>query len=85
MQLEVAGLTGAGHGERSPDRLTWRNGYRERDWETAPVPSGCASQLHQGSYFPAFLERTGWEGVERGRHPGSWSTPAPPIIASSAD
>jgi hypothetical protein len=33
MELEVAGLTGAGHGERSPERLTWRDGYRERDWE----------------------------------------------------
>jgi putative transposase len=26
MELEVAGLTGAGHGERSPDRVNWRNG-----------------------------------------------------------
>ena len=32
MELEVATLTGAGHGERNPaDRLTHRNGYRERD------------------------------------------------------
>ena len=34
MELEVAGLTGAGHGERSSERINWRNGYRERDWET---------------------------------------------------
>ena len=34
MELEVAGLTGAGHGQRSPDRINWRNGYRGRDWET---------------------------------------------------
>ena len=34
MALEVEGLTGAAHGERSPDRLTHRNGYRERSWET---------------------------------------------------
>ena len=32
MALEVEGLTGAAHGERSPDRLTHRNGYRERSW-----------------------------------------------------
>ena len=30
MALEVEGLTGAGHGERSADRITHRNGYRDR-------------------------------------------------------
>ena len=34
MNLEVEGQIGAGHGERSPDRLTQRNGYRDRTWET---------------------------------------------------
>ncbi len=32
MELEVESLTGAPHGARNPDRLTHRNGYRERDW-----------------------------------------------------
>ena len=32
--LEVEGLTGAAHGERSADRITHRNGYRDRSWET---------------------------------------------------
>ena len=31
MELEVESLTGAALGERSADRLTHRNGYRERD------------------------------------------------------
>ncbi len=34
MALEVEGLTGAGHGERSLDRINQRNGYRDRSWET---------------------------------------------------
>jgi len=27
-------LTGAGFGERSPERQTRRNGYRDREWQT---------------------------------------------------
>jgi transposase-like protein len=34
MELEVEALTGVAHGERSPERLTHRNGYRDRLWET---------------------------------------------------
>ena len=34
MEAEVMGRTGAELGERSPDRLTHRNGYRPRTWDT---------------------------------------------------
>jgi putative transposase len=57
MQLEVEGLTGAGYGEKSAERLVQRNGYRDRDWETrAGTVELRIPKLRKGSYFPAFLE-----------------------------
>ena len=57
MAVEVEGLTGAAHGERSPDRLTHRNGYRERSWETrAGTVELKIPKLRKGRYFPGFLE-----------------------------
>ena len=57
MELEVGGLTGAAHGEKTPDRLVQRNGYRERDWETrAGTVELRIPKLRKGSYFPGFLE-----------------------------
>jgi transposase-like protein len=57
MELEVGSLTGAGHGERSGERITHRNGYRDRDWETrAGTVELRIPKLRKGSYFPCFLE-----------------------------
>ena len=57
MELEVQGLTGAGYGERSLDRLVQRNGYRDRVWETrAGTVELAIPKLRKGSYFPGFLE-----------------------------
>ena len=57
MELEVEGLTGAGYGEKSPERLAQRNGYRDRIWETrAGTVELRIPKLRKGSYFPGFLE-----------------------------
>src|SRR5881409_3191376 len=57
MELEVESVTGAAHGERSPDRINHRNGYRDRMWETrAGAVELRIPKLRKSSYFPAFLE-----------------------------
>ena len=57
MELEVESLAGAAHGARSADRITHRNGYRDRDWETrAGTVELRIPKLRKGSYFPGFLE-----------------------------
>jgi transposase-like protein len=61
MKLEVGALTGAAHGEKSPERLVQRNGYRERDWETrAGTVELRIPKLRKGSYFLAFWSPGGW-------------------------
>ena len=43
MESDVEGLIGAGRYERSGERITWRNGYRERTLDTRlkPFSAGC--------------------------------------------
>ena len=57
MDAEVSELIDADHGERSKERLTHRNGYRGRRWDTRAGEIGLAiPKLRRGSYFPTFLE-----------------------------
>jgi putative transposase len=58
MEVEVSELIGAELGERRPDdRMTHRNGYRARRWDTrAGEIELQIPKLRRGSYFPSFLE-----------------------------
>ena len=57
MEAEVSELVGAERGERTPARLTHRNGYRARPWSTRAGELELAiPKLRRGSYFPSFLE-----------------------------
>jgi putative transposase len=57
METDAEGLIGAGRHERTAERQTYRNGYRDRAYDTRlgtlqlRIP-----KLRQGSYFPPFLE-----------------------------
>jgi transposase-like protein len=57
MELEVETLTGAPHSSRTADRLTHRNGYRAREWDTrAGTVELHIPKIRKGSYFPGFVE-----------------------------
>src|SRR4051794_40081833 len=58
MEAEVSQVVGAELGERRPeDRMTHRNGYRTREWQTrAGTIELQIPKLRRGSYFPSFLE-----------------------------
>jgi transposase-like protein len=57
MEIEVKQQIGADRYERTKERTTYRNGYRERDWQTrvGDVPLKIP-KLREGSYFPSLLE-----------------------------
>jgi putative transposase len=58
MEAEVTGVTGLPKGERDPEhRLTHRNGYRDRRWDTRVGTIDLAiPRVRDGSYFPSLLE-----------------------------
>lgn len=56
MSAEADALCGAGYGERSPERVNVRNGYRARELDTrAGSISVAIPRLREGSYFPGWL------------------------------
>jgi transposase-like protein len=56
MSADADAVCGAPYGERSPERVNRRNGYRERDWDTRVGSIELAvPKLREGSYFPDWL------------------------------
>jgi transposase-like protein len=56
MSADADSVCGAAYGERSPERVNRRNGYRERDWDTRVGSIELAvPKLREGSYFPDWL------------------------------
>jgi transposase-like protein len=57
MEIEVSQQIGASKHERSGERTTHRNGYRERTWDTA---AGAIElripKVREGSYLPSLIE-----------------------------
>ena len=57
MEADVSSRTGAGYGERNPERVSQRNGYRSRVWDTRVGTMELQiPKLREGSYFPSVLE-----------------------------
>jgi putative transposase len=58
MEAEVSAEIGAGRGEVSLERLTHRNGYRPRGWETrvGEIELAIPRKRAGTAYFPSFLE-----------------------------
>jgi transposase-like protein len=56
MSAEADAVCGAGYGERSPERMNSRNGYRTRDFDTRVATIATRiPKLRMGSYFPDWL------------------------------
>ena len=57
VELEATQKIGAEKYERTPERTTYRNGYRERPWDTRVGRINLRiPKLRQGSFFPQLLE-----------------------------
>jgi putative transposase len=56
MGAEADAICGAPYGQPSEDRVNYRNGYRDRRWDTrAGTIELAIPRLRQGSYFPEWL------------------------------
>lgn len=61
MELEVSQQIGAERYERSSERSNYRNGYRERLWDTRVGTIDLQiPKLRKGSYMPSWVEPRRW-------------------------
>ena len=73
MEVEVAAQIGAEHHQRTPERVTHRNGYRPRDWDTRVGTVELAvPKLRQGSYFPEVVAAWRSRPLDAGPYPFVW-------------
>ncbi len=57
MEMEVEQHIGAGRHERVPERTGYRNGYRQRSWDTrVGTVELSVPRVRDSSYFPSLLE-----------------------------
>ncbi|MBR1164786.1 transposase [Bradyrhizobium elkanii] len=86
MELEVEDHTWAAYGEKAPERLAQRNGYRDRSSETrAGTVELRIRKLCEGSYFPSLTPTATITTTDTMRllahlHVGGasrWSSPTP--------
>jgi putative transposase len=75
LSAQADAVCGAGYGERTPERVNSRNGYRHRDLDTRVGTLDVAvPKLRQGSLYPDWLlERRKRAGSGRSRR---WWRPA---------
>jgi putative transposase len=56
MSAEADAVCGAPYGQPSPERVSRRNGYRVREWDTrAGTVELAIPKLREGSYYPEWL------------------------------
>jgi putative transposase len=62
-ESDVAGVIGAGRYQRSGERTTWRNGYRDRTLDTRPGRVAAAHSQAAARQLPSAVSRNPQEAL----------------------